>query len=145
MHVPPPPQTYDRFMFNAVFDLPFFFARGTDRMRVLSNVMAVPFIRVLAEPRLVSVQVRTCMQQNNSETSPLRLAHADLAGQHCVDSHIHHSVHPHFFPLNGTPTDAEQPCRPHRHGGNAEVLPPPTNGGATFSARNMDSGGGRRA
>jgi hypothetical protein len=50
-------QTYDRFKFNCIFDLPLFFCRGADRMRVLSNLLSVPFATVDAEPKLVSVQM----------------------------------------------------------------------------------------
>jgi hypothetical protein len=51
------PQTFDRFKFNCIFDLPLFFCRGADRMRVLSNLLSVPFAKVTAEPKLVSVQM----------------------------------------------------------------------------------------
>jgi hypothetical protein len=51
------PQTFDRFKFNCIFDLSLFFCRGADRMRVLSNLLAVPFDKVTAEPKLVSVQM----------------------------------------------------------------------------------------
>uniref|UniRef100_A0A383VIP8 Uncharacterized protein n=1 Tax=Tetradesmus obliquus TaxID=3088 RepID=A0A383VIP8_TETOB len=50
-------QTFDRFKFNCIFDLPLFFCRGADRMRVLSNLLALPFEKVQAEPKLVSVQM----------------------------------------------------------------------------------------
>ncbi|KAF6265805.1 Cytidylate kinase-domain-containing protein [Scenedesmus sp. NREL 46B-D3] len=50
-------KTFDRFKFNCIFDLPLFFCRGADRMRVLSNLLSVPFDKVTAEPKLVSVQM----------------------------------------------------------------------------------------
>jgi hypothetical protein len=50
-------KVYERFKHNCIFDLPFFFARGADRMRVLSNLLAVPFDKVVAEPKLLSVQM----------------------------------------------------------------------------------------
>eukprot|EP00879_Flechtneria_rotunda_P000500 GHRR01000604.1.p1 GENE.GHRR01000604.1~~GHRR01000604.1.p1 ORF type:complete len:204 (+),score=45.69 GHRR01000604.1:192-803(+) len=50
-------KVYERFKFNCVFDLPLAFVRGADRMRALSNLIALYFDKVVAEPRLVSVQM----------------------------------------------------------------------------------------
>eukprot|EP00877_Chromochloris_zofingiensis_P006971 jgi/Chrzof1/2527/Cz11g18260.t1 len=47
----------ERFVPNATFDLPIFFARGTDRIRVLSNLIRVAFNHVTVEPKLVTVQM----------------------------------------------------------------------------------------
>jgi hypothetical protein len=77
--LPPPPllllQTFDRFKFNCIFDLPLFFCRGADRMRVLSNLVAVPFDKVTAEPKLVSVQMlnNRCGAMQRSAAAVLRL------------------------------------------------------------------------
>lgn len=42
---------------SCVFDLPFFFCRGADRMRVLSNLLGFAFDKVEAKPRAVSLQL----------------------------------------------------------------------------------------
>lgn len=42
---------------SCVFDLPFFFCRGADRMRVLSNGLAFAFDRVEARPKVVNLQL----------------------------------------------------------------------------------------
>ena len=42
---------------SAVFDLPFFFCRGADRMRVLSNLLGFAFDKVEATPKVVNLQL----------------------------------------------------------------------------------------
>jgi hypothetical protein len=42
---------------SAVFDLPFFFCRGADRMRVLSNLLSFAFDRVEATPKAINLQI----------------------------------------------------------------------------------------
>ncbi|KIZ04881.1 hypothetical protein MNEG_3081 [Monoraphidium neglectum] len=46
-----------RFVHNAVWDTPLFFARGTERMRVLARGLGLPFWRVGTTPRLVTVSM----------------------------------------------------------------------------------------
>lgn len=50
-------KVFERFKFNCIFDLPFFFCRGADRMRILTNLLSVAFDKVTAEPKLVSVRM----------------------------------------------------------------------------------------
>jgi hypothetical protein len=40
-----------------VFDLPFFFCRGADRMRVLTNLLSFAFDSVEARPKAVNLQL----------------------------------------------------------------------------------------
>jgi hypothetical protein len=42
---------------SCVFDLPFFFCRGADRMRVLTNLLSVAFDKVEAGPKTVNLQL----------------------------------------------------------------------------------------
>ena len=42
---------------SCVFDLPFFFCRGADRMRVLSNLLGFAFDKVEARPKAVNLQL----------------------------------------------------------------------------------------
>jgi len=42
---------------SCVFDLPFFFCRGADRMRVLSNLLAFAFDTVEAKPKALNLQL----------------------------------------------------------------------------------------
>eukprot|EP00775_Hariotina_reticulata_P007513 gene7513-7723_t len=50
-------KVFERFKFNCVFDLPLFFCRGSDRMRMISNLLHIGCDKVIAEPRLVTVQM----------------------------------------------------------------------------------------
>lgn len=51
---------------SCVFDLPFFFCRGADRMRVLTNLLSFAFDKVEARPRAVNLQLIN--QQVNRST-----------------------------------------------------------------------------
>jgi hypothetical protein len=42
---------------SCVFDLPFFFCRGADRMRVLTNLLSFAFDKVEARPHAVNLQL----------------------------------------------------------------------------------------
>ncbi|KAI8471526.1 MAG: hypothetical protein J3K34DRAFT_520470 [Monoraphidium minutum] len=52
-----PDKILSRFVYNASWDTPLLFARGTDRVRALARGFALPFWRVTATPRLVTVSM----------------------------------------------------------------------------------------
>jgi hypothetical protein len=132
-------QVYDKLEFNAVFDLPFFFCRGADRMRILSNLLACPFDMTVARPTLVSLQilnnkVRVCEVGCEG-------AHAQQTVVWCVPACAHWRTTP---PASACAvacrTDTSAPCASlslsgararvclfadglHRRGGGAGLLP----------------------